>query len=111
MAVRRRAKQEWVWSLSRPAPPLLFVTTIDASIADARTSRLFRSVDGGRAWTNLPFPNQDAFGVAFATAETGFAWTDREAFHSKDGGQSWEPIPQVREAVGLRRRASIRAQS
>jgi photosystem II stability/assembly factor-like uncharacterized protein len=74
---------------------------IDTKNVSARSSRLYRTSDGGRHWTlmqsNLPAQSPDAASITFIDATTGFA-THRlstsgvQLLKTTDGGQSWTEI-------------------
>jgi len=53
---------------------------------------LFRSVDGGRTWTQAELANQDAMNLARASSETVWAAGHNVLARSSDGGRTWEDV-------------------
>jgi photosystem II stability/assembly factor-like uncharacterized protein len=101
-------------SLSIPGAEKLDFRDVDAvseqiayvlSIGSGESSRIYKTIDGGRAWT-LQFTNADpkAFfdAMAFWDAERGIAFSDSVdgqlvILRTADGGASWSRVP----AAGL----------
>lgn len=61
----------------------------------AEAGYLFRSVDGGQTWTELPSPYEGSFfGVLPLDGDSLLAYGLRgHVFRSKDGGRNWKQIP------------------
>lgn len=53
---------------------------------------LFRSVDGGRSWTQAELANQDAMNLARASSKTVWAAGHNVLARSSDGGSTWEDV-------------------
>ena len=53
---------------------------------------LFRSIDGGRSWTQAELANQDAMNLARASSETVWAAGHNVLARSSDGGSTWEDV-------------------
>lgn len=66
----------------------LWVVLLDVATERSRTRV---SADGGRTWTDAGAP-ADVHGVAFASRQAGWAWSDQRVYRTDDGGRSWRPL-------------------
>jgi photosystem II stability/assembly factor-like uncharacterized protein len=72
-------------TLSAPSADVAFLATRDGR-------RLYRTTDGGTAWTPV-VSDQNAFGAQFVTERIGLVLRqDGELAHTTDGGKTWKPV-------------------
>lgn len=75
--------------------------TVLLDLATDRT-RTVVSTDGGRSWAEAGAP-ADVIGVAFASRQSGYAWSTTRVYRTDDGGSSWRSqslLPYRRERGG-----------
>jgi photosystem II stability/assembly factor-like uncharacterized protein len=61
---------------------------------------LFLTNNGGRTWTNKPFPN--VLSLSFTDAKNGWAvGKDAVVLKTNDGGEQWTPVTGMEQLIGL----------
>jgi len=97
---------EIAWKLSFPSRNVGYVTVQNYNEDKSVSQRvLAKTVDGGKAWRELPLANDHAvqeFGVAFADDNTGWVGASTSGFATSDGGASWQRVQMGRAVNKIR---------
>jgi len=86
-------------------PPVLGAPScmdfVDENVGWIAGGRIFKTVDGGRTWTEQDMPEELVNDISFADAQNGWAvgWWGF-VFHTTDGGQTW--TRQTHPVIGSR---------
>jgi len=70
---------------------VLYEFTVLGSHPDAH--HIVRTRDGGRTWQALESPPPEVAGVAFASPEIGWSWSDHALYATSNSGDDWRQLP------------------